>query len=60
MARSLVVSIVLSGERVVFAHELRPNQSFKIIVSGEVDAALLKAVEGFAKFQAAMLPDPPK
>lgn len=48
---------LMSGERVVFAHELRPNQSFKIVVTGEVDAALLKALEGFAKFQASMLPE---
>ncbi len=48
---------LMTGERVVFAHELRPNQSFKIVVTGDVDAALLKALEGFAKFQASMLPD---
>ena len=49
---------LMTGERVVFAHELRPNQSFKIVVTGDVDAALLKALEGFAKFQASMLPPP--
>lgn len=51
---------LMSGERVVFAHELRPNQGFRIVVTGDVDAAMLKALEGFAKFQASLLPEPTK
>ncbi|MBL8512655.1 MAG: hypothetical protein JNJ55_01585 [Betaproteobacteria bacterium] len=42
---------LMSGERVVFAHELRPNQGFRILVTGEVDAAMVKALEAFAAFQ---------
>jgi hypothetical protein len=46
---------VSTGERVVFAHEIRPNQGFRILVTGEVDSAMLKALEAFARFQKELL-----
>ena len=45
----------MDNERVVFAHEIRPNQSFRIVVSGEVDAAMVKALKAFAEFQSTLL-----
>ncbi len=48
----------MAGERVVFAHELKPDQGFRVIVSGPVDAAMLEAIEAYAKFQKALLKVP--
>lgn len=45
----------MENERVVFAHELRPNQSFRIVVAGDVDAAMLKALKAYAEFQSHLL-----
>lgn len=46
---------LMENERVVFAHELRPNQSFRIVVSGDVDAAMAGALKAFAEFQLNLL-----
>ena len=45
----------MDNERVVFAHELRPNQSFRIVVAGEVDAAMVNALKAFAELQATLV-----
>ena len=42
---------LMENERIVFAHELRPNQSFRIVVTGDVDSAMVDALEAFASFQ---------
>lgn len=42
---------LMQNERVVFAHEIRPDQSFRIIATGPVDADMVKALKAFATFQ---------
>jgi hypothetical protein len=49
---------LMDGERVVFAHELKPQQGFRVLVNGAVDSAMLEALEAFAKFQKALLKNP--
>lgn len=46
---------LMTGERVVFAHELKPDQGFRVVVNGPVDTAMLDAIEAYAKFQKALL-----
>lgn len=46
---------LMDNERVVFAHEIRPNQSFRIVVEGEVDAEMVEAMKAFAEFQAKLV-----
>jgi hypothetical protein len=46
----------MANERVIFAHELRPDQSFRIVASGEVDAEMVNALKAFADFQAKLVP----
>lgn len=51
----------MANERGVFAHELRPNQGFRIVVTGEVDSAMVQAMAAFATFQKALVgPAPAK
>lgn len=42
---------LMENERVVFAHELAPNHSFRIVVAGEVDADMVEVMKQFAEFQ---------
>lgn len=42
---------IMSNERVVFSHELKPNQGYRILVTGEVDLDMVKSLEAFAAFQ---------
>jgi hypothetical protein len=42
---------LMQNERVVFAHEIRPDQSFRIVATGPVDAAMVKALKAFTSFQ---------
>ncbi|MFZ5524972.1 MAG: hypothetical protein ACOY9D_12960 [Pseudomonadota bacterium] len=52
---------IMHCERVVFAHEIRPNQGFRIIVTGDVDADMVKALEAFTGFQKLLIQSaPPK
>lgn len=52
---------LMENERVVFAHELRPNQSFRVIVRGELDKDMVSALKKFAEFQELLVKDaPPK
>lgn len=50
---------LMAGERVVFAQELSPAQSFRFVVSGEVDDfmidALVSGATAFAEFQKKIL-----
>jgi hypothetical protein len=46
---------LMENERVVFAHELRPNQSFRIVVTGVVDAEMINALRAFAEFQSKLV-----
>ena len=46
---------LMSNERVVFSHELRPNQSFRIVVAGDVDEAMVKALKAYADFQSQLV-----
>ncbi len=50
---------LMPDERVVFAHEIRPNQSFKIVASGPVDADMVKALKAFAAFQEMLVASAP-
>lgn len=45
----------MTDERVVFAQELSPDQSFRLVVSGEVDDLILDALKAFAEFQKKIL-----
>lgn len=52
---------LMANERVVFAHEIRPNQALKIVVTGEVDEDMVKALKAFAEFQGMLVASaPPK
>lgn len=42
---------LMENERILYAHNVKPDQGFKIIVFGEVDKELATALEAFAKFQ---------
>jgi hypothetical protein len=50
---------LMENERVVFYHEIRPNQSFRIVATGDVDAEMIKALKAFADFQEAITPKSP-
>lgn len=43
------------SERVVFSLELKPGQAFKVLVTGDVDLQMLKALEAFASFQKTLI-----
>lgn len=52
---------MMANERVVFAHEIRPNQGFRIVVTGEVDSDMVAAMAAYAKFQEMLVKNaPPK
>lgn len=52
---------LMENERVVFAHEIRPNQGFRIVVTGEVDGDMVAAMAAYAKFQEMLVKNaPPK
>ncbi len=44
-----------NNERIVFAHELRPNQRFRILVTGDLDKAMIDALKAFADFQSKLV-----
>ena len=46
---------LMANERVIFAHELRPDQSFRIVAAGDVDAKMVDALKAFANFQETLL-----
>lgn len=48
---------LMENERVVFAHEIRPNQALRILVTGPVDADMVKALKAFAQFQEMLVND---
>jgi hypothetical protein len=50
---------LMSNERVVFAHEIRPNQGLKIVVTGEVDQAMVQALKAYAQFQEMLVAQTP-
>jgi len=47
---------LMANERVVFAHELRPNQSFRVLVTGDIDSEMVDALKAFAEFQSKIIP----
>ena len=42
---------IMENERILYAHNITPQQGFKVIVFGDVDKELAGALEAFAKFQ---------
>ena len=46
----------MPNERVIFAHEQSPEQTVRIVVSGEMDAAMVEVLKAFAEFQAKIIP----
>lgn len=46
---------LMANERVIFSHEVRPEQSFRVVAVGAVDEAMVRAISAFVKFQKELL-----
>jgi hypothetical protein len=44
----------MENERILYSHDMKPGQGFKVIVFGDVDKELATALEAFAKFQVSL------
>jgi hypothetical protein len=51
---------LMANERVIFAHEIRPDQGFRLVATGTVDRAMAESLKAFAEFQLKLLESLPK